>query len=106
MTTAVKVQSEARRLCPVDTGTLRRSISFAIEGSGTTAKARVGSNVEYARAVEEETGIYGIHHRPIVPVRAKVLKFNVRGKGLIFAQSVKGSPGRHYLRNALKSVGL
>jgi len=42
------VERDAKKLCPVDTGRLRSSISHEIEGT----TGRVGSNVEYARAVE------------------------------------------------------
>jgi len=42
------VERDAKKLCPVDTGRLRSSITHEIEG--TTGK--VGSNVEYAKAVE------------------------------------------------------
>jgi len=42
------VERDAKILCPVDTGRLRSSITHEIEG--TTGK--VGSNVEYAKAVE------------------------------------------------------
>jgi len=42
------VERDAKILCPVDTGRLRSSITHEIEGT----TGRVGSNVEYARAVE------------------------------------------------------
>jgi len=42
------VERDAKILCPVDTGRLRSSITHEIEGTA----GRVGSNVEYARAVE------------------------------------------------------
>ena len=42
------VVRDAKKLCPVDTGRLRASITHEIEGT----TGRVGSNVEYARAVE------------------------------------------------------
>jgi len=42
------VERDAKILCPVDTGRLRSSITHEIEG----ITGRVGSNVEYARAVE------------------------------------------------------
>lgn len=42
------VVRDAKILCPVDTGRLRASITHEIEG----ITGRVGSNVEYARAVE------------------------------------------------------
>jgi len=42
------VERDAKILCPVDTGRLRSSITHEIEGT----IGRVGTNVEYARAVE------------------------------------------------------
>jgi len=42
------VERDAKILCPVLTGRLRSSITHEVEGT----TGRVGSNVEYARAVE------------------------------------------------------
>jgi len=42
------VERDAKKLCPVDTGRLRASITHEIDG----LTGYVGSNVEYARAVE------------------------------------------------------
>ena len=42
------VVRDAKKLCPVDPGRLRSSITHEIEGT----TGRVGTNVEYARAVE------------------------------------------------------
>ena len=42
------VERDAKILCPVDTGRLRSSITHEIKG----LTGMVGSNVEYARAVE------------------------------------------------------
>ena len=45
------VQSQAKLLCPVDTGRLRNSIIFKIKGHS----AFVGTNVEYAPHIEYGT---------------------------------------------------
>jgi len=50
--TRVDVQNEARRRAPVDTGRLRSSIVSRAEGSGRSLGYVVGSNVNYAAAVE------------------------------------------------------
>ena len=42
------VERDAKKLCPVDTGRLRASITHEIDG----LTGYVGSNVEYSRAVE------------------------------------------------------
>lgn len=52
---AIAVQAEASRLCPVDTGRLRGSIEWEIGKDSRGLVARVGTNVEYARFVEEGT---------------------------------------------------
>lgn len=50
--TAVKVETKAKRLCPVDTGRLRSSITHEVGMLGKTVIARVGTNVDYAVHVE------------------------------------------------------
>ena len=47
-TACLLVERDAKKLCPVDTGRLRSSITHEIEGM----TGYVGTNVEYARAVE------------------------------------------------------
>lgn len=47
----VQVQDDAKRECPVDTGRLQGSITYAVEGT----EAAVGTNVEYAVFVHEGT---------------------------------------------------
>lgn len=103
---ATRVQAAARQNCPVDNGTLRRSISFVITGtSPANMVARVGSNVEYAHYVEEGTGIYGPKRKRIVPRTKEFLRFMPKGaSSFVFARSVKGMRGRHYLARALQSV--
>lgn len=49
--TAIRVDAEAKKKCPVDTGNLRASISMEIDGF----EAEVGTNVEYASFVEYGT---------------------------------------------------
>jgi HK97 gp10 family phage protein len=53
--TRIDVQNEARRRAPVDTGRLRSSIVSRAEGSGRTVGYVVGTNVNYAAAVEYGT---------------------------------------------------
>lgn len=43
-----KIEAEAKKKCPVDTGRLRASITTTVEGG----KVIVGSNVKYAPYVE------------------------------------------------------
>ena len=49
---AVKVEGAAKRLCPVDTGRLRASITHSIDRDGRGPLAYIGTNVEYAIFVE------------------------------------------------------
>ncbi|NUR66134.1 MAG: HK97 gp10 family phage protein [Streptomyces sp.] len=53
--TRIDVQNEARRRAPVDTGRLRSSIVSRVEGGGRSLGYVVGSNVNYAAAVEYGT---------------------------------------------------
>ncbi|MFD9752666.1 HK97-gp10 family putative phage morphogenesis protein [[Kitasatospora] papulosa] len=66
--TRIGVQNEARRRAPVDTGRLRSSIVSRSEGSGRTVGYVVGTNVNYAAAVE-----YGTAPHVIVPKNGKAL---------------------------------
>lgn len=49
---AVRVSAEAKRLCPVDTGRLRNSITFGVDADSQGPYAVIGTNVEYAPYVE------------------------------------------------------
>lgn len=49
---AIKVDREAKHLCPVDTGRLRSSITNGLAVDGRGLHAKVGTNVDYAIYVE------------------------------------------------------
>jgi len=49
---AMNVEGRSKELCPVITGTLRRSISSKTEVKGNEVKGIVGANTKYAEAVE------------------------------------------------------
>lgn len=49
---AAKVEREAKRLCPVDTGRLRASIGWSLANDIRGPLAVVGTDVEYAPFVE------------------------------------------------------
>lgn len=51
----LKAESYAKRICPVDTGRLRNSISHTTAREGDGYSAMIGTNVEYARYVEMGT---------------------------------------------------
>lgn len=52
---AVGVERDAKRLCPVDTGRLRSSITHVTGVDGRGLVAKVGTNVDYALPVEMGT---------------------------------------------------
>ena len=54
----------AKKLCPVDTGNLRNSITHKIELNDGGGSAYIGTNVEYAPYVELGTGINAKGGRP------------------------------------------
>lgn len=53
------VEGSAKRLCPVDTGTLRGSIHITKRATANEAVAAVGTSIEYAPYVEFGTGVRG-----------------------------------------------
>lgn len=59
---AIRVQNEARKLAPVDTGRLRSSIQHTMGRDSRGPYAEVGTNVHYARHVE-----FGTVHSPAQP---------------------------------------
>lgn len=111
----VRVQAAARRNLGgttgsgpkrVDTGLLRASISVQLRvwGSGDLA-VRIGTNVYYALWVHEGTGIYGPRHTPIVPKRARYLRFKPKGmEKYLYRKSVKGMKPNPYLVKALPAA--
>ncbi|MER6191775.1 HK97 gp10 family phage protein [Streptomyces cyaneofuscatus] len=61
--TGTRVQNEARRRVRVDTGRLRSSIVSRAEDRGRTYDVTVGTNVDYAEAVENGTAPHRIYPR-------------------------------------------
>lgn len=90
---SLRVKANAKRLCPVDTGNLRQKIENKVHENF----AEVGTNVEYAQAVE-----FGVPNPVvIVPKNAKVLAWRLKGtkkrkdgKNMIFAKRVVIPPRR------------
>lgn len=93
---AYKVSAIAKQHTPVDTGRLRASIFAKLAGRH---QAEVGTNVHYAPYVE-------IGHNPIIlPVRAKALRFYIRGVGDVFAKRVEQGRAGQKSGNWLKEGG-
>lgn len=115
------------------TGTLGRSITVSQpQATGNALYVEVGTNIPYARYVEEGTGIYGPKGQKIKPKSAKVLAWRSTGAGLFsgsrsvliaagiskrkgrivsnakrdiylnFARSVRGMRPWHYMQNAFE----
>lgn len=79
-----RVVNQAKRLAPVDNGTLRNSITMELLTRGGRPLVRVGTNVKYARYVHDGTGLYGPRRQRIVARNGGVMRWPVRGS----------SPGR------------
>lgn len=109
-----RVVNAAKERAPVDNGRLRSSISATLELTPGTCILRVGSDVPYARYVEEGTGIYGPAGRRITPTRRQALKFPTprswgtggrqADRGFVFRRSVAGSPPNPFLADALEEI--
>ena len=52
------VEAEAKARCPVDSGELRRSITFDVKQDSDETKGIVGTTIDYAPYVHEGTGLY------------------------------------------------
>lgn len=101
-----RVESKAKRACPVDTGRLRASIQSTMpQQVGNLVVSYVYTDVNYAGFVMSGTGIYGPHRTPIVPVTSPVLVFTPKGaSGPVFARSVRGMRPRPFLTDALTAA--
>lgn len=121
-----RVAALAKRLCPVDEGTLRASIYVEVIVGPGGVVCRVGSRLRYAIFVHEGTGLYGPRHAMIRPVHARMLAWPVRGTsssrpssvpgrgrvtsksltptGWAFARQVRGVRPRRFLSEALPAA--
>lgn len=111
-----KVRNVARRRVPSDTYRLARSLHVIVGSAPGFVWADIGTNVYYGLWRHEGTGIYG-RGTPIVPVRAKVLRFRPGKRGasfrekarhhaspFVYRNSVRGTPGSPFLTSALRDV--
>ncbi|WP_328934150.1 MULTISPECIES: HK97 gp10 family phage protein [unclassified Streptomyces] len=94
--TRIDVQNEARRRAPVDTGRLRSSIVSRTEGGGRSLGYVVGTNVNYAAAIE-----YGVAERDIFPSEKKAL-FWPGAAHPVGKVHQKARPARPFLRPAVE----
>jgi hypothetical protein len=98
--TASALRGEIGREAPVDEGLLAGSYNLKRLGY---AAYGIWSRVKYRWWVHEGTGIYGPHKKPIVPVRAKALRFEIDGR-VIFAKSVKGQKPNRFIDRAIDTT--
>lgn len=102
------VENRAKRLCPVDSGRLRASITHELRRERDLPVVRIGTNVKYAGFVHEGTGLFGPFKRLIRPKTKSVLRFEVRGRRgrrtVVYAPAVKGMPPRPFLEESLKAA--
>lgn len=54
----LRVETDAKKGCPVDMGTLRASIHSEVDREEKRIVGRIGSNLDYAPYVHNGTGIY------------------------------------------------
>lgn len=98
--TAARANENVRKSGRVHTGKLSRSFKTRVARSSNPLinKVRIYSTRPYARFQEKGTRAHG-------PVRAKFLRFQIRGKGpFIFTKWVRGVKPAHFLRNARKAL--
>lgn len=93
--TGLVIERDAKREAPVDTGRLRSSITTEQEGWNRVV---VGTNVEYAEAVE-----FGTPPHVIEPKEKKALAFTVGGKRVVVKRvNHPGTKARPFLRRAFR----
>jgi hypothetical protein len=105
--------NQGKRNVRVDEGTLRASLHQQVTVSADEVRGRVDTPLEYGLYLELGTGLFGPKKQVIRPVRAKALRFEVkgkkpvRGKGsrpVVFARYVRGVEGDRWLTRALEAV--
>lgn len=80
------IKSQAKLLCPVDTGRLRQSIAYKVTMSDGAIKGEIGTNVEYAEYIE-----FGTSKMVAQPFLYPALKDNQEVVINIIKQSLLGS---------------
>lgn len=99
-----RVRDRARLLVGKQTGRLAASIEVNFSVGLRGLVVHVGSSLKYARYHHDGTGVYGPHGRPIRPRRGKVMVFDGRLGGRVYARSVTGQRGTKYLERSLRAA--
>lgn len=85
----------------VDTGAMRNSlVARRVRSGKQEVRYQVGSDLSYT--IYQHDGTQG----PIVPRRARVLRFTGSSGQLVFAKQVRGVRGVPFLTDALKSLSV
>jgi hypothetical protein len=113
------VETMAKRLVKRDHGRLANSITHRVvlrssQLGQTVPIVEVGTNVKYALAVHNGTGIYGPRGAVIRPTRGRYLKFTPRVAGgqlipgrnrqVVFAKFVRGQTPNPFLKDAMRAA--
>ncbi|MBA9005934.1 HK97 gp10 family phage protein [Thermomonospora cellulosilytica] len=98
-----RTETRAKLNIRVRTGTTRASITSSVRTRGTLVIGRVWTPSKVGWWLHEGTGIYGPRGRPIRPVRAQFLRFEVGGR-IVYARQVRGMPGDQWLVRALRQT--
>lgn len=91
----------------VGVGDMRDMIDAETVVEGTTVRSRVTARAKHSVYQHRGTGIHGPSGQPIVPRRAKVLRFKPKGaQTFVFAREVEGVEPLPFLTNALARLDL
>lgn len=99
-TAILLVEGTAKRLVPVDTGRLRSSIATEVQQiASNVLRAHIGTNVEYAEAIE-----FGTDPHTITADSAEALHWTEGGED-VFAQSVEhpGTDPQSFIGDAIET---
>lgn len=105
--TLAAATDHARAFAPKDTGRLAARTDWKLTVVGRDkVTGQLTSDTFYAHFFHTGTGIYGPTGQPIVPRRAKMLRFPWKKMGgrIVYARSVKGMPANDYLVRGLRTA--
>jgi hypothetical protein len=91
---ALIIEGKAKRACPVDQGRLRASIRTRFERSSGNVASSVYTDVDYAKFIEEGTGVYNVNGR-----RTPWVYKNAKGQ----FRTTRGYKGKHFLLKAFNA---
>lgn len=99
---ALLVEGEAKRLVPVDTGNLRRTITHRVDSAPIPTFAQIGTNAPYALYVHE--GRKAGKQPPVAALLGWARRHKANPYLVARAIGRRGVKGRPFLKNALTAV--